>query len=279
MARTVSDAAALLTVIAGVDKQDPATSRNGERSSIDYTGFLDAGSLKSARLGIARNLFGRNEDVAQIMEDAMAALKELGAELIDPVEIQKTGDLENAEYQVLLYEFKAGINQYLATLGSAASCKTLEDLIAYNNKNRELEMPYFEQEIFLMAQGKGSLESKEYLDAVNVCRRLSAAEGIDEAMNQHRLDALIAPTADPAFLIDLINGDHYTGAGCSSLPAIAGYPHITVPAGNVFGLPVGISFFGSAWSEQKLIAFAYAFEQATEYRPAPLFLSTADLSV
>jgi amidase len=245
---------------------------------MDYTAFLDADALKGARLGIARNLFGRNERVARVMEDALVMLKKLGAEVIDPVKIQKTGDLEDAEYKVLLYEFKAGLNQYLATLGPAAACNTLADLISYNNENHELEMPYFGQEIFLMAEQKGPLTAREYLDAVNVCRRLSTVEGMDAVMGQHKLDALVAPTTDPAFLIDLINGDHYTGAGCSSLPAIAGYPHITVPAGNVFGLPVGISFFGGAWSEPRLISLAYAFEQATHHRFAPHFLSTADLS-
>ncbi len=279
MARTVSDAALLLTAIAGMDEQDPATRRIEERGSTDYTAFLDADALKSARLGVARNLFGRNERVKQVIEEAISAMRKLGAEAIDPVEIQKNSYLEDAELQVLLYEFKAGLNQYLATLGPAARCKTLSDLISYNNENRGFEMPYFEQEIFLMAQEKDSLAAKEYLDSLEICRRLSTVEGIDAAMDKYRLDALVAPTTGPAFLIDLINGDHYTGIGCSTLPAVAGYPHITVPAGNVFGLPIGVSFFGRAWSEPRLIGLAYAFEQATKARFAPQFLATADLAV
>lgn len=278
MARTVSDAAILLTAMVGVDNQDQATRRREEREATDYTAFLDADALKGARLGVVRNLFGRNEHVARVMEESISALKKLGAEIIDPVEVQKNSDLEEAEYQVLLYEFKAGLNQYLAALGSAVRYKTLADLISYNDENREIEMPYFEQEIFLMAQEKGPLTAKEYIDSAETCRRLSTVEGIDAAMNQHKLDALIAPTADPAFMIDLINGDHYTGSGCSTLPAVAGYPHITVPAGSVFGLPVGLSFFGRAWSEPKLIALSYGFEQATKHRFAPRFLATADLS-
>jgi amidase len=244
----------------------------------DYTAFLDAGALKGARLGVARNLFSRNEHVERVMEEAISTRKKLGVELVDPVEIRKDSDLEEAEMEALLYEFKAGLNQYFATLGPAASCKTLADLIAFNDANHELEMPYFAQELFLMALEKGPLRTKDCADAVNACRRPSSAEGIDTAMNQSELDALIAPTADPAFLIDLINGDHCTGAGCSSLPAVAGYPHVTVPAGSVFGLPVGISFFGRAWSESKLIAFTCAFEQARKRRFAPGFLKTADLS-
>jgi amidase len=278
MARTVADAAALLSAVAGVDRQDPATLRAGERRATNYTSFLDAGALRGARLGVARSLFGRNERVARLMEEAISLLKKLGAQVVDPVEIQKSSDLEDAEYQVLLYEFKAGLNRYLADLDPSAPYKTLADLIAFNDATRQREMPYFGQEIFLLAQEKGDLKTNDYVDAAKTCRRLSAAEGIDSAMNGHKLDALIAPTADPAFLIDLINGDHYTAAGCSTLPAVAGYPHVTVPAGSVFGLPVGMSFFGRAWSEPKLIALSYAFEQAARGRLVPGFLSSADLS-
>jgi len=278
MTRTVPDAAALLTAIAGIDKQDPVTRRGNEKRSTDYTAFLAADALKGARLGVVRKLFGSNNDVAKVIEEAISTLKKLGAAVVDPVEIQMNSDLEEAEMQVLLYEFKAGLNQYLASLGPAVPHKTLADLIAYNDANHEFEMPYFAQEIFLMAQEKGPLTTKEYVDAMEICRRMSTVEGIDAVMSQHTLDALIAPTGDPAFLIDLINGDHFTGAGCSSLPAIAGYPHVTVPAGSVFGLPIGMSFFGRAWSEPRLIALAYAFEQATKRRFAPRFLPTADLS-
>jgi amidase len=278
MARTVADAAVLLTVIAGMDGQDPATSRGGRSESLDYTSFLNLNALKGARLGVARKLFGRNPRVAKAMENAVAALKKLGAEIIDPVEMQSPEKLEEAEWEVLLYEFKAELNKYLAMLGPAATQKTLADLIAFNEANRDREMPYFGQEIFLQAQEKGPLTEKKYRQALETCRRASTVEGIDGMIQRHKLDALIAPTTDPAYPTDLINGDHFTGGGSTVLPAVAGYPHITVPAGQVFGLPIGVSFIGRAWSEPRLIALAYAFEQATKCRQAPRFLRTADLS-
>ncbi len=276
MARTVADAATLLAAIAGIDELDPATKRGGKRT-VDYTKFLDAHALKGARLGVVRKIFGANEGVAALMEKAIDAMKKLGAEVIDPVEFKSIEKLGEAEWKVLLYEFKSGINRYLAELGPGTRCKTLADLIEFNEENREREMPYFGQEIFTQAQEKGPLTAKEYTEALNLCRRLSTVEGIDAVMNEHRLDALIAPTADPAYPTDLINGDHFTGGGSTVFPAVSGYPHITVPAGMVFGLPVGISFFGRAWSEPRLIAFAYAFEQATRLRSAPRFLLTANL--
>jgi amidase len=277
MARTIADAAALLAAIAGIDAADPATKR-GLLQPSSYTEFMNTGALKSARLGAVRKMFGSNEHVAARMEQAMDAMKQLGAEIIDPVEIQSTVSLGEAEWDVLLYEFKSGINAYLAGLGDAASCKTLADLIAFNEKNREREMPYFGQEIFLKAQEKGPLTEKEYTEALRRCRRLSTVEGIDGVMDKYKLDALIAPTTDPAYPTDLINGDHYTGGGSTLLPAVSGYPHVTVPAGLIFGLPIGISFFGRAWSEPRLIGFAYAFEQATKLRATPRFLHTAPLT-
>jgi amidase len=277
MARTVADAAALLTAMAGIDDRDPATRRGARRASVDYTTFLDTNALKGARLGIARKMFGRNEHVAKVMEKTIASMKMLGAEVIDPVEIESIDKLAEVEWEVLLYEFKAELNKYLAGLGAAAPRKTLADLIAFNDSNRDREMPYFGQEIFLQAQAKGPLTEKEYIKALEFCRRSSTVEGIDAVMGKHKLDALVAPTTDPAYPIDLINGDHSTGAGSSVLPAVAGYPHTTVPAGRIFGLPVGVSFFGRAWSEPRLIALAYAFEQATKCRVAPRFLPTADL--
>jgi len=277
MARTVADAAALLTAIAGVDDQDAATGRRKSRESVNYASYLDVHALRGARLGIVRKMFGRNEHVANVMEELIALFKQQGAELIDPVEIPTLRDVDGPEFEVLLYEFKSGLNKYLTLLGPAAPRKTLEDVIAFNNTNRDREMPYFAQEIFLRSQEKGPLTSKEYLKALQLCRRLAARDGIDAVIGKHKLDALIAPTTDPAYPTDLVNGDHYTGGGASTLPAVAGYPHITVPAGDVFGLPVGVSFFGAAWSEARLISLAYSFEQAAKRRIAPRFLPTLDL--
>ncbi len=274
MARTVADAAALLTVIAGFDELDPATRRN--KKNANYSDFLDASAMKGARLGIVRRMFGNNEHVARVMEEALAAMKKLGAEVIDPIKIESLGKVDDSEFQVLLYEFKDGVNRYLTSLGSSARCKSLADLIAFNEANRDREMPHFGQDIFHQAQKRGPLTSKEYLDALKICRQLSTKEGIDAAMTAHRLDALVAPTTDPAYPTDWVLGDHYTGGGASTLPAVAGYPHLTVPAGCVFGLPFGVSFIGRAWTEPRLIALAYAFEQETRHRVPPRFLATVD---
>jgi amidase len=204
-------------------------------------------------------------------------MRRLGAELVDPVEMPTQGKFDEDEYTVLLYEFKAGLNAYLATLAPGAAVKPLADLIAFNEQNHEREMPFFGQEILVMAEAKGPLSSSEYLAALQRCRRLSTVEGIDAVMDLHRLAALVAPSGGPAFPIDLVNGDHYTGTGSSTFAAVSGYPHVTVPAGQVFGLPIGMSFFGRAWSESRLIALAYAFEQATRQRRAPTFRAGADL--
>ena len=278
MARTVADAAVLLTIMAGMDALDPATTRSNGKASGDYTAFLDTHALKGARLGVVRTMFGNNEHVVRVMGEALAAMKKLGAEVIDPVQIESHGKVSEPEFKVLLYEFKAGLNEYLASLKHADRRKTLADVIAFNEANRDREMPYFGQDIFLQAQAKGPLTAKEYLDAMKICRQLSTVEGIDAVMDKHRLDALVAPTTDPAYPTDLVLGDHYTGGGATTLPAVAGYPHITVPAGCVFGLPFGVSFFGRAWSEPRLIGIAYAFEQATKHRVAPRYLSTADFT-
>ena len=277
MTRTVADAAALLSVLAGVDPRDPATSRADGRVQADYTAFLQADALKGARIGVVRNMFGENALVGRVIDEALAALKGAGAELVDPLEMKQHREVSDAEFTVLLYEFKDGLNAYLASLGEAAPYRSLEQLIAFNDEHRDRVMPWFGQEIFTMAQAKGGLDAKEYRDAVAKCHRLAAVAGIDRVMDQHRLDALVAPTGDPAFPTDLVNGDHYTGGGTSTLPAVAGYPHLTVPAGQVFGLPVGLSFFGRAWSEPRLIALAYAFEQATHHRRAPSFVGSITL--
>jgi amidase len=277
MTRTVADAAILLGAIAGLDPRDAATARSAGRIPADYTRFLDPNALQGARLGVVRQMFGKNALVESLTNDALAQLVRLGAVLVDPVEIAGTEEVDKAEWTVLQYEFKAGINDYLASLGPDAPYKTLAELIAFNERERGREMPWFGQEIFISCQEKGPLDSPEYLEAVETCRRLAAVQGLDLVMETHKLDALIAPTGDPAFLIDLVNGDHYTGGGTSTFPAVTGYPHITVPAGQVAGLPVGISFFGRAWSEPRLIGLAYAFEQATRHRQAPKFLRTAEI--
>jgi amidase len=273
MTRTVEDAAVLLSALTGVDPRDPATAVSEGRREGDYTRFLDPNGLSGKRLGVARKLFGFHSAVDRLMEDALAEMKRLGAEVIDPVELPSDEELRDSEMEVLLYEFKADLNLYLAELGEEAPVKTLAEVIAFNEENREREMPYFEQELFLQAEAKGPLTEKAYRDALAKNHRLSREEGIDRAMREHRLSAILAPTGGPAWTTDLVNGDHFSG-GSSTLPAVAGYPNVTVPAGDVHGLPVGISFFGAPWSEPLLIAIAYAFEQATKLRRKPEFLAS-----
>jgi amidase len=278
MARTVADAAALLGAMAGIDPADPATAASLGHAVVDYTAFLERDGLRGARLGVVRGMFGDNPQVARVMDQALADLARLGAEIVDPVVFPTQGQFDDAEYEVLLYEFKAGVDAYLAALGPAAPVKSLAEVIAFNERHRERQMPYFGQEILLAAQEKGPLTSPGYLEALARCRRMSTVEGIDAVMDGQRLDACIAPSGGPAHLTDLVNGDYSTGTGSSTFAAVSGYPHITVPAGDAFGLPIGLSFFGRAWSEPRLIAFAYAFEQATLHRQAPRFLSTLDIS-
>jgi amidase len=273
MTRTVEDAAILLSILAGVDPRDPATSTSEGRGVSDYARFLDANGLSGKRVGVARQLFGFHSGVDRVMDAAIAEMKRLGAELIDPVELPSGDQLGDSEMEVLLYEFKADLNLYLAELGARAPVKTLADIIEFNEANREREMPHFEQELFLRAQEKGPLTEKVYLDALAGNHRLSRAEGIDKTMRQHQLSAILAPTGGPAWTTDLVNGDHFSG-GSSTLAAVAGYPNVTVPAGDVQGLPVGISFFGAAWSEPVLLTIAYAFEQATKFRRKPGFLAS-----
>lgn len=269
MARTVSDAATLLGALAGIDLSDAAT--KAQRSFTDYTQFLDKRGLKGARLGVARKYFGFNDRVDKLMNDLIGEMKKLGAVIVDPADIPTSGKFDDSELEVLLYEFKADLNTYLRRLGPAAPIHSLKEVIEFNEKNRDREMPYFGQDLFIKAEAKGPLTEKKYLQALAKNHLLSRTQGIDFIIRKHRLDALIAPTGGPAWPTDWINGDHFTG-GYSSASAVAGYPHITVPAGFVFGLPVGISFFGAAWSEPKLIQYAYAFEQATRARQAPRFL-------
>jgi amidase len=271
MCRTVRDAATLLGALTGLDSEDPATSDSREKSYTDYTQFLKADGLRGARIGVVRKNFGFHEAVDNIIENALDAMKKEGAILVDPAAIESAGKFGESEFTVLLYELKADLNAYLARLGPNAPAKTLKEVIDFNDRNREKEMPFFGQDTFLKAQEKGSLTSQEYLDALQKNRQLARKEGIDAVMDKNNLDALVAPTGGPAWLTDHAVGDHF-GGGSSSAAAVAGYPNVTVPAGFAFGLPVGISFFGRAWSEPVLIRLAYAFEQSTKVRKAPRFL-------
>jgi amidase len=256
MARTVRDAAVLLSAMAA-------------KSGADYTKYLDPRGLKDARLGVERKYFGSNAAMDRVMEDCLAEMKRQGAELIDPANLPSHGKYDDDEQDVLLYEFKSDLNSYLAQR-PGLRVRSLADLIAFNRQHRREEMIYFEQELFEKAQAKGPLTEQAYLDARARCVRLSQAEGIDAVVRKSKLHAIVAPTAGPAPLTDLVLGDP-NWPGCTTPPAVAGYPHITVPAGFVQGLPVGISFFGPAWSEPVLLKLAYAFEQAAQARRQPSF--------
>ncbi len=277
MARTVRDAAILLGALSGIDPRDPATNASQGKSQTDYTQFLDSAGLKGARLGVERKFFGGNADGDLIVEQCLALMKSAGAELVDPAILPSHGQYDQDEEQVLLYEFKADLNTYLAGLGANVHVRSLADLIAFNREHREQEMPYFGQELFEQAQAKGPLTEKAYRDARAKCVQLSRAEGIDALIKQYKLDAIVAPTTTPAPLNDLVLGDA-SWPSCTTPAAVAGYPHITVPAGFVRGLPVGISFFGTAWSEPVLLKLAYAFEQLSKVRRPPRFAATADLA-
>jgi len=277
MARTVADAATLLGAMAGPDANDPATQTTGVRLFQDYREFLKPGGLKGARIGILRSRgFNFPSNLDPILQNAVEALKREGAELVDPVEIPTLGQTDDAEYEVLLYEFKAGLEAYFASRPGGA-VRTLDDLFAFNEKNAGREMPYFGQEIVERAAKKGPLTDKAYLEALAKCRELMREKGIDAVLAAHKLDALLVLTNGPAHLTDLVNGDSFSGSS-SSPAAVAGYPTITLPAGAVFGLPVGISLIGKAWSEPELIRLAYGLEQALGMRTAPKMLPTADLT-
>lgn len=273
LCRTVRDAAILLGALTGVDEEDRATSESRGKSYADYTQFLVADGLRGARIGVVRGTFGFNSAVDAVMATALEQLKSQGAVLIDPAEIETRGKFDDSESTVFMYELKADLNAYLARLGPRAPVHTLQEIIEFNEKHREQEMPYFGQELFLKSQLKGPLTSQEYLDALNKNHQLSRVEGIDAVMDKHKLDALVGPTGGPAWLTDLVAGDHFEG-GSSTAAAVAGYPNISVPAGYVYGLPVGISFFGRAWSEPVLIRIAYAYEQASKNRKPPQFIPT-----
>lgn len=276
MARTVADAATLLGALVGVDPYDEMTQDTAAVVYSDYTQFLDIDGLKGKRIGIFRGPMGMHEGVDAIMEESFSAMRKAGAILIDSVQLGEMYYLGNAEYELLLYEFKEGLNAYLADLREDFPYKTIEDLIQYNRDHKGEEMPYFQQEIFELAQSKGDLSDQAYLEALALCQKISRADGIDLALVQHELDAIVAPTGDPAWVTDRINGDNYR-ISSSSMPAMAGYPSITVPAGDVHGLPIGISFFSTAYREAELITIAYSFEQKTQARIVPKFLPTLDL--
>jgi amidase len=274
MARSVRDAAILLGALAGVDPRDDATSASAGKAEADYTRFLDPHGLRGARIGVARKYFGSNDAQDLLMNNLIAAMKRQGADIVDPADLPTHGKFDDTEFLVLLYELKADLNAYLAARPGAPG--SLKDVIDFNESNRDKEMPYFSQDIFIKAEAKGPLTTKEYTDALEANHRLSRKEGIDAVMDQFRLDAILAPTAGPAWLTDLANGDHAVG-GSSNAAAVAGYPDITVPAGFVFGLPVGISFFGRAWSEPTLLKIAYGFEQTIQARRPPRFVPTLKL--
>jgi len=258
MARTVADAAILL----------------GALAAKDYTKSLDPHGLRGARIGVARDkFFGSNEKGDQVVETAIQAMRSAGAEIVDPADIATAGKFDDSESEVLQYEFKADLNAYLAALGPSAPVHSLQDIIDFNERHRDQEMPYFGQDLMIKSQAKGPLTTQAYLDALAKNHRMSRTEGIDATMAKYRLDAIVAPTAGPAFTTDLFNGDHAPG-GSSTPAAVAGYPNIQVPAGDAWGLPIGISFFGAANSEALLIKLAFAFEQATHHRRPPQFKAT-----
>jgi amidase len=258
MARTVQDAVLLLAALAPKQKIS-----------------LDTGGLKGARLGIARKFFDQNPPLDRFLSNCVDALKQAGADIVDPADLPSHGKWGEPEGEVLRYEFKAGLNAYLAKLPASSSARTLADLIAFNEKNRDREMPYFEQELFIESQARGPLTDAKYLKAREDSIRLARAEGIDAVIAKYKLDAIVSITNGPACLIDWVNGDYDTG-GCSTPAAVAGYPHVTVPAGFFRGLPVGLSFFGPAWSEAKLLRMAYAYEQSTKARRKPEFLPSVE---
>jgi amidase len=277
MTRTVADAAALLGVLVGVDPSDAVTATSQGHAQADYTRFLDPNGLKGARIGVPRErYFGYHPATDALIEKALELMKAQGAIIVEDTSLPTAAKMDEPEMEVLLYEFKADLEAYLAGLGERTRVRTLADLIRFNEEHRDTELPWFGQELFLQAQEKGPLTDKKYRKALEACRKLSRARGLDAVMAKHKLDALVAPTQAPPGLIDLVNGDHWLGSS-SSPAAVAGYPSITVPAGYVAGLPVGLSFIGRAWSEPTLLRLAFAYEQASRHRRPPAFAPTADL--
>src|SRR6266576_1623310 len=275
MTRTLRDAVIMLGVLAGPDPGDPATLASRARDQVtDYTKYLDPNGLRGARIGVPRaKFFGYSDVTDKVINDAIAVMKAQGAVIVDPANIETAGKFDDSEFDVLLYEFKADLNNYLASLGPKAPVKSLQEIIAFNDAHKDQEMPWFGQEIMIQAQAKGPLSEKKYRDELAKNLKMSRADGIDATMDKYKLDALVAPTGGPAWPTDLINGDHFSG-GSSTPAAVAGYPNINVPAGFSHNLPIGISFFGRAYSEPTLIKIAYAYEQATKHRKPPTFIAT-----
>jgi len=279
MARTVADAAILLGALTGADSRDSATRLSRKRGSSNYSKFLDRDGLKGARIGVARNMAGTNPRITKIFEFCIEVLKKLGAEVVDPANVLNFDKFSTTELEVLHYEFKAGLNKYLKSHSNGSQVHSMEDVIRFNEENSDRVMSYFGQEHMLEAQGKPSLRDKKYREALARNHQYARTKGIDAAFRKHKLEAIVVPSGGPAWLIDLVNGDSINwDMESTSPPAVAGYPHITVPAGYISGLPVGLSFIGKAWQEPELIKFAYAFEQATQLRRMPRFLPTAILS-
>ena len=270
MARTVRDAAILLGALAGSDPRDPASADANAKLQRDYTQFLDPNGLKGARIGVARKYFGFSDSVDALMNRLIDEMKSAGADIVDPADLESFGKFDDTELLVLMYELKADLNTYLASRPDAR-VRTLADVIAFNEQNKDKEMLYFGQDLFLKAQEKGPLTDKEYVAALAANHKLSREGGIDGVMDKFHLDAIVAPTGGPAWLTDLVDGDHSVG-GSSNAAAVAGYPNINVPAGFIFGLPVGISFFGRAWSEPALLKIAFGFEQMVKARRKPQFM-------
>jgi amidase len=278
MARTVADAAILLGALMGVDELDSATRLSKKRAIKDYAQFLNENGLKGARIGVPRKMIGTDKRVIKIFESCLDVMKQMGATIVDPADVPNFNKFSKTEMEVLHYEFKTDLNKYLA--GTKASVKTLAEIIRFNEDNKDRVMPYFGQEHMENAQKKGSLRDKKYRDALAKNHRMTRKEGIDATMRTHKLDAIVVPSGGPSWIIDLVNGDTINWDMESASPAaVAGYPHITVPAGYIFGLPIGISFFAQAWQEPALLKLAYAFEQATKVRKPPEFLPTANLSL
>jgi amidase len=279
MARSVADAAVLLGALTGLDERDPATRSSKSHALKDYRPFLDPGGLKGRRIGVARALAGTDARILKIFEACLDAMQQAGAVLIDPVEVPNFNKIGKSERTVLHYEFKADLNKYLAGRGPRTHVRTMADVIRFNEEHKDRVMPYFGQELMQESEALGPLTSPPYLRALEKNHRLTRQEGLRLALAEHRLDAICVPTGGPAWLIDLVNGDAIGwDVESTSMPAVAGYPHITVPAGYVFGLPVGLSFIGKAWQEARLISLAYAFEQATHVRRPPQFRASADLT-
>jgi amidase len=275
MARSVEDAVILLAALRGVDGADPATAAATPHLEDDLVAALDGATLRGRRIGVVRQFFGFDARVDAAMEAAIATLRREGAEIVDPVELPNFRGYGRQEFTVLLHEFKHGLERYLAERAPDVPVRTLADLIAFNTREAARTQPWFGQDLLEAAQATQGLDAPEYRAALAEAKRLSGPEGIDAALAAHGLDALLAPTNGPAWTTDPVNGDHF-GGGSSQPAAVAGYPNITVPAGQVHGLPVGVSFFGAAWSEPTLIGIAHAFERAQPARKPPTFRASIE---